>query len=449
MRTNSGGAARWTWPSLLFPVTLGILFLVSMFALRFETEEHRSYNLALDWSRFVLFALCLASSLRFAYRRYCRGSRKAQNVFLTIATFAGLYGAAEIGLRLSTGRYYWFGGHGTAIPAGAFDYHPDFGWCGVPHDVFEQRGFEFRVRVRNNAEGFRDRELSELRGDVPRVLFLGDSYAWGWGVDVENRYDRRAQAYLREQGIEIETYNTGTPGFGTDQEYVVLQELLPVCRPDVVALQYCVNDLMDNDIKGTPEKPKPYFTLTDDGRLTSHTESLRPIHHPPGPPPRLGLWRRISQQFLKFSHVYRYVFCAVSKWDALRSMPEKEREALFREMPNDPRAWRLTLALIPAIRDACEASGAQFLLLFWPPNERYVRFSPAIWYRETLTEFCKANDIAYLDLDRPGEGEPFRYPPNHYPLDLHFNAKGHDRAGRDLAAVIGKMLERKSPRASR
>jgi lysophospholipase L1-like esterase len=90
-----------------------------------------------------------------------------------------------------------------------------------------------------NAQGFRGRTLEPRRGDVRRVLALGDSYTFGWGLDdASQTWPGRLEASL--QGFEV--FNAGVPGYNTVQESHLLDELLARGEVDVVVLAYVVND---------------------------------------------------------------------------------------------------------------------------------------------------------------------------------------------------------------
>ena len=98
------------------------------------------------------------------------------------------------------------------------------------------------VAYRTNADGFRDGPRDPDRRAGPRVLVLGDSYTFGWGVADDEPYPQRAEALLRERGIGAEVINAGIPGYNSEQEASLLDELLPRYRPDMVVVGYVMND---------------------------------------------------------------------------------------------------------------------------------------------------------------------------------------------------------------
>ena len=78
------------------------------------------------------------------------------------------------------------------------EHDPGLGWRYRPGMVERHASDEFDVEVRTNAQGFRgpDWNLDSPAGASrkPRVLVLGDSYAFGWGVTFEESLPARLQA---------------------------------------------------------------------------------------------------------------------------------------------------------------------------------------------------------------------------------------------------------------
>lgn len=81
----------------------------------------------------------------------------------------------------------------------------------------------------------------------PRILALGDSFTWGWGVPQGEEWIHHAGAEIeRLGGPAVETINGGVNGYGTDNALVRLEELGPAVQPDLVLLGFFANDFTDN-----------------------------------------------------------------------------------------------------------------------------------------------------------------------------------------------------------
>ncbi len=103
-----------------------------------------------------------------------------------------------------------------------------------------------RADVSINADGFRGtlRTREKPPGTV-RLLGLGDSVMFGWGVDNGLDYLSVLERRLRERepGTNWEVVNTAAPGYNTVMEVETLKRRGLGYAPDIVILGYCVNDL--------------------------------------------------------------------------------------------------------------------------------------------------------------------------------------------------------------
>jgi hypothetical protein len=146
---------------------------------------------------------------------------------------------------------------------------PLLGWRNRAGASGPYGGDEFLTRVTMNARGQRGRELPTARTPgTTRIALLGDSQAWGDGVG-----DTETFAALLDggDGGRVEVINFASPGYGTDQQLLVLDNQAARYAPDVVLVAvYLGNDLRDNLSPGTFQYPKPYFTLAGDGSLALH-----------------------------------------------------------------------------------------------------------------------------------------------------------------------------------
>lgn len=102
-----------------------------------------------------------------------------------------------------------------------------------------------RWTFHTNARGFNsaDVPLAKPAGTF-RVVALGDSSTFGWGVDPQEAYARRLQEVLRSRhpAAAIEVVNLGVCGYSSLQGLVLLERTAASYQPDVVTLSYGSND---------------------------------------------------------------------------------------------------------------------------------------------------------------------------------------------------------------
>ena len=119
------------------------------------------------------------------------------------------------------------------------------------------------IHVRHNSLGLRDDEFT--LDAKPTIMFLGDSFVWGLDAEAGERFSELLKP--RIPGYKI--LAAGVSGFGTDQEYLLLQRLWPKVRPAVVVLMFCTNNDRDDNSSNIRYEgyQKPYFTRGADGSL--------------------------------------------------------------------------------------------------------------------------------------------------------------------------------------
>lgn len=163
--------------------------------------------------------------------------RLGREVLVHLAIMAVVLGAAELILRTIDLREL----RDSYEPGRAllFQHDAELGWAPIPNASAPFTGTR-TVTVRNNSLGLRDVEPGAAR--KPTVLFVGDSFVWGYDVEANERFTD----LLRAQLPSVRIVNAGVPGYGTDQEYLLLARIWRTIEPDAVALIISDNDRADN-----------------------------------------------------------------------------------------------------------------------------------------------------------------------------------------------------------
>lgn len=117
------------------------------------------------------------------------------------------------------------------------------------------------VDVRLNSKGFRDREYALKKpANTYRILMLGDSLTFGWGAKQDEIFpallEERLNQFFASSGTEkkVEIINTGIGNYNTEQEVIFFRESGLAWKPDMVILNYFINDA-----EPTPRKRAPWF----------------------------------------------------------------------------------------------------------------------------------------------------------------------------------------------
>lgn len=146
------------------------------------------------------------------------------------------------------------------------------------HQAFTFLGHGFTMDVRTNALGLRDAEIPPATEDAQRILFVGDSFVWGYAINVDDRLDTALRKRFAESGKTVQTINAGMPGWGTIQETRWVSDHLEQLDPDVIVLVYCGNDQAnDREVLGgaTEFREGGLFYLPGKTWLRTHSHLYR------------------------------------------------------------------------------------------------------------------------------------------------------------------------------
>jgi hypothetical protein len=329
-----------------------------------------------------------------------------------------------------------------------YEYHARLGYRFIPglkaRVQHEAGGFLVRV---NNC-GFRcDHDfVIQKNPGVRRALLFGDTFTAGDGVSNPQRYGD-----LLEQEIpQLEVYNFGLPGSGTDQHYLAWQEYGANLECDVVILAVLVENIRRVtakyrqfvDDEGQPRVfSKPYFELAGDDLVLRNVppepkplkesdlpESERALVDQGGRFPAMrklvrGLgMQKLAQKAIRYQPLPEYDDANTPAWLLMRRLLEDwigHLQAPVILMP---------LPLPQHIEETCDASGYQ------------ARFAEV-----AASTGCALHDpLPTLRAYPREEREKFRFE-----KDVHLTPSGHRALALSLAPAVQQVLQQVPQEASR
>jgi hypothetical protein len=435
-------AVRWTFPA----VALATLVYALVQWRSGESSRDRwgapALASAAAWLLVVglLSRLLVWSARRVAPSLYCRLQQRVWAVrWKLLPMFASLtfsLAAAECGLRrwLPTPRFDWLhdglvtGYDQNDWQTSFCEFDPELGWRGSPN----RRGWftrpTFRVWVEQNSAGFRDIEHDPSHPSAQSLVILGDSFAWGFGVEQNETVTSQLRSRLRD----VETFNLGVCGYGTDQSLLNLDrwsDTHPVSR---VCYLFFANDLADNRRSFQHGHSKPMFSFVG-GELKLATvptrdesNSARRAAHgdsdfPPSPlqmlpHPGLSIRRAADYYISPRSVLYRHI------------------RQVGKTSTGDPSVVSfdaLTQSLVLEMKRVCEKSHAEFTLALIPERTVMKHADPAAYFAP-VREWCRDYGIDCLDLT----GSLVLTPDPPYLEEGHWNPIGHRVAADAIAEHI-------------
>lgn len=267
---------------------------------------------------------------------------------------------------------------------------------------------EGRAYVKINSDGLRDREHSlEKPAGTLRIAVLGNSFAAALQVPTEETFWGQLAPNLaacparRDRPVEV--INFGVVGFGTAQEYLMLQTRVWKYHPDIVLLAFLTsNDIADNARALKQSNNTPYFVHRD-GKLIEDP-SFRAKTEKAGTSLSDDAWDaayqhvRLLQAWAKAKQQIELTANS-GKAQAQLTIPGQE-PGLYEEVyrpPDDPvwrEAWSVTEDLIRAMAANVRAHGSTFIIATLS-NGIQANPDPAV--REQYAERFKVTDFFYPD----------------------------------------------------
>lgn len=198
---------------------------------------------------------------------------------LGIATLVAL-GIAELGLRLFVGPSQPLGAIGFAtssgdpvanimeaaekglvvpVPGKVPEQKPRPRWMFKPsetfyisyadNDVLQRDWLDDKGWVANHINQHGIRERDEIGHQKPagqrRIICLGDSFTFGWGIRAEDGWVRKLENDLRRDKGDVRTVNCGAAGtVCVDEYWAGLKHRFHKFEPDAVIMTLCLNDLI-------------------------------------------------------------------------------------------------------------------------------------------------------------------------------------------------------------
>jgi hypothetical protein len=343
----------------------------------------------------------------------------------TVAAAALLgFGAGEVALRAQRGRIEG----SDALDRGLTEYDARLGWALAANWRGRHRHFDFDVGYTTNARAFRGpiEAASE-----PAALWLGDSFAFGLGVDDGATFIDRLDA-ARAGGLRHA--NLAVPGYSTDQQVLLLERRLSAFDARFIGLVvYLGNDLIDNGLAYPLQAAtaKPYFELRE-GELV-----LRNSPAPRAPKPETERARGFGPRLFEMAEVAprpldrALLSIEAARWlDLERPVPPHDLEA--RLSPAMAPSVALFAALLRRLRQAGKPVAVVLVA-----SRRHL-LAPGSWsgrYQELARRALRDGGLGVPVVDL---AEDFRSAASadrlHHPHEGHLTVGGHEAA----AALIAR-----------
>lgn len=294
-------------------------------------------------------------------------------------------------------------------------YSPDLGYVLRPNSEGVHSSLEYTNAFKINSFGVRDDEASLAH---PKLVFLGDSFTMGWGVDQTQTY-----ADLTGSKLGVKTLNAGISSYGTYREMLLFSKMK---RDSVqlVVLQYCDNDLEENEARNEPRNQPQVLTAKSFANTAT--------------------FNRINETY----YPMRYTYFFVREKDMLKRIWTSPGQ-VFGEIGGAISSWmngrQLAVVTPPDIKTPDETKRhAEYFFKSLAKIRKFYKGNIVVMHldgRYTRPEMIRAFEE---EAKRTGDAHLFflhtdevLQAQDYYPIDGHINASGHARVADALVRMIG------------
>jgi lysophospholipase L1-like esterase len=281
-----------------------------------------------------------------------------------------------------------------------------------------QSGFTLASPLTINQWGFRGRNWTVVKPpNTVRIAMLGDSYVFGAGVGDDETFAARLERKLNEEalmGVRYEVMNFGVPGYDTGHELKVLEYHAARFAPDIVMLNFFLNDVLYVPDYGFYPK---YFSILENS---------------------------FSIRRFQLRELARRSRLVMAGWDALSGLERTEMTAVsdaYVERNQRPpagyeKAWKFIADQLDRFRDlTSQQKITPWFVVIPTPQEIESTAAPRA-YIDYLIRESQARGIHALDLTEGLRASTKRPRDLLIPYDFHLSNEGHEAAAEILLNAV-------------
>lgn len=283
---------------------------------------------------------------------------------------------------------------------------------------FAQNNGDFRARITLNGQGLRNAE--PVTGADNRIWIVGDSMAFGWGVERDEMYST-----VLSREAKLATYNVASPGTDICGYQALLAQMPRTVKPRAVV----VGLILENDVR-IYDCPR--------GKLKKRPAPGSDAGNGPS-------FIHIKYVLTRNSALYNFFAVSLKRVDVVNELLIRlglvEREHKVRNRPNSDQIEALaqsTVAELGAVR-ALLPAGTPFAVLIAPARWEVKNKDPAYRkLRQAIAERLSAQGIEPID--------PFTafvetgFGPTHFKHDGHWSPLGHEIAAKQVAQWVRQAV---------
>ena len=306
---------------------------------------------------------------------------------------------------------------------------------------------EFNISINTNSLGYRDYEFTIKKPeDINRILVIGDSTTYGFGVEIDETYAKVLEKYLNEEiNKEYSVINAGfKSGRSLDTEYLFVKNEGISLNPDVIIVGFFMGDdfhdyrrniwELDNNRDIARIKSKDIYIDSQNRLRNIENNSKKSIKE--------NIYK--INVFLSF-HSHFYILFKNTFRNILLTIQNGKPEPGIYSLNYSERVKKdieTTLGLIIKMKKIANEHNIKLVILIIPTKDQVYNYkikdkenNLLNWTKpnDILIDFGAKNNIEIIDI-LPNLREYVKYNKYsiYFKIDPHWNKNGNHIAGRLL-----------------
>jgi lysophospholipase L1-like esterase len=262
------------------------------------------------------------------------------------------------------------------------------------------------VDVLINSHGFRGPEFKTKKPEnTTRLLILGDSVVFGWGVDQDSIFPALLQKMLDREIEKVEVIPAGVGSWNTRTEYEYLKTEGIKFNPDVILLLVIYNDIWPKKTGRTEVSKERLFDEYDEsnrGKALLETS-----------------WRKLVNNSFLAGYIQYY---------RTRLLAKKQSSVLNEDSPE----WEDAKLGLKGIIEICNRHNIELVIYLYTNRDNIKSNKVFILYKN----FLDSINIPYFFIPKEVIAPEFR----NSVVDIHPNARGHKMIAQEMYKTLKPVL---------
>jgi lysophospholipase L1-like esterase len=283
----------------------------------------------------------------------------------------------------------------------------------LPDSKARNRGVDFVI----NSFGFRDKEYQKKKVSKIRLIFVGDSITYGWGIPLKHTYHKRLERRFHARGHDVDIMGMGVVGYNTIQQYHLIKEKTLDFNADMIILQIAMNDF---------ERTLRIRAFEEGKKL-----SVSPLHD--YSIPFIIKRTRLTHFFMKNSHLFKFINLKLY-WIKNKRNPGFTPKDMY--LMGEENSFH-HLRQIKKLLDSKEIPLAAVIFPFRKSKDVY----PYTRLQNRIHQELEKMGVPYLDLYDVLNIETEESIWNIWRDRMHPTVRGHNLASRALIRFLKPLLQ--------